>query len=130
MSNTSDSTPPQVEYDRGLIADMLDALITFGDKLAGFTYRSINDQIALLRAADDRDAAGVHTAKQEPPVVDEVVAWAVDRDGDRTFPRIYATEAEADHMVFNVTVNPPAKKRPVIGYEAVKAALTAALKPF
>lgn len=30
-------------------------------------------------------------------------------------------------MVFNVTVNPPAKKRPVIGYEAVKAALTAAL---
>lgn len=56
------NTPPQVEYDRELLADMLDVLITFGDKLAGFTYRSINDQIALLRAADDRDAAGVHTA--------------------------------------------------------------------
>ena len=62
-----------------------------------------------------------------PPVVGEVVAWAVDRAQDQSFPRIFATEVEADRMVACVTINPPATKRAVIGYEAVKAALTAAL---
>ena len=64
---------------------------------------------------------------QQAQVMGEVVAWAVDRDQDPTFPRIFLTEAQADNMVNHVTITPPATKRPVIGYAAMKAALESAL---
>ena len=51
----------QVEYDRELIAKMLDEL----EPVVGLQYirDSVAHQAALLRAADNRDAAGVHTAQ-------------------------------------------------------------------
>ena len=70
---------------------------------------------------EQREAIG------DEKVVGEVVAWAVDRDQDPTFPRIFLTEAQADNMVNHVTITPPATKRPVIGYAAMKAALESAL---
>lgn len=41
---------------------------------------------------------------------DNVFAWAVERDTDPTFPRLYMIEDEADAMVEYVNVNPPARK--------------------
>lgn len=60
------ATPPspiagsgQVEYDRELIADMLDGLIS---EINAWENAAIRQQIELLREADNRDAAGAHTA--------------------------------------------------------------------
>ena len=49
----------QVEYDRELIAKMLDEL----EPVVGLQYirESVANQARLLRAADNRDAAGVRT---------------------------------------------------------------------
>ena len=51
----------QVEYDRELIAKMLDEL----EPVVGLQYirESVANQARLLRAAADREAAGVHTGR-------------------------------------------------------------------
>jgi hypothetical protein len=53
-----------VEYDRELIASMLDSVLAAGEfgHSTGYTRHSMNQQAELLRDADNRDAAGVHTA--------------------------------------------------------------------
>ena len=53
----------QVEYDRELIAKMLDEL----EPVVGLQHirDSVAHQAALLRAADNRDAAGVRTVKRD-----------------------------------------------------------------
>lgn len=56
------------EYDRELIAEMLDDL-TAGTQTK-YTLTAIAEQTRLLREADNRDAAGVHTAKREDGVPD------------------------------------------------------------
>lgn len=60
--------PKPVEYDRELIAEMLDAYVKHNWCRLDLEHleSSIEEQARLLRAADERDAAGVHTAKAEP----------------------------------------------------------------
>ena len=55
----------QVEYDRELIAKMLDEL----EPVVGLQHirESVAEQARLLRAADNRDAAGVHTVHDAAP---------------------------------------------------------------
>ena len=56
----------QVEYDRELIAKMLDESADVADCEIGFySADTLREQAALLRAADNRDAAGVHTGRAE-----------------------------------------------------------------
>jgi hypothetical protein len=67
---------PSRDYDRELIADMLNqyaASLTSGD-LDGaghFSPASIHEQAVLLLAAEDADAAGVHTAHGSPNTQEE-----------------------------------------------------------
>lgn len=44
----------------------------------------------------------------------QAVAWAVTREGDSTFPRLYTREADADDMVNYVTLPPRPVKRPLV----------------
>lgn len=54
----------QVEYDRDLIAKMLDESADVADCEIGFySAGTLREQAALLRAAANRDAAGVHTGR-------------------------------------------------------------------
>lgn len=53
-------------YDRELIARMLEAFADWGALGGGFKPEAAMEQARLLRAADNRDAAGVHTARREP----------------------------------------------------------------
>ena len=55
----------QVEYDRELIAKMLDQMLMHEG--SEFSESAIDAQIQLLRAADSRDAAGVHTVHAAAP---------------------------------------------------------------
>lgn len=52
------------EYDRDLIADMLDGL---SSDTCAWSAEAIREQARLLREADNRDAACVHTAKRDAP---------------------------------------------------------------
>ena len=70
LDEVARSTPPppadpakasEPEYDRSLIADMLTAYHSGADDL--YTIGAIMEQIRLLRAADNADAAKVRTAK-------------------------------------------------------------------
>ena len=58
----------QVEYDRELIAKMLDESADVADCEIGFySADTLREQAALLRAAADRDAAGVRTVHAAAP---------------------------------------------------------------
>ena len=58
----------QVEYDRELIAKMLDESADVADCEIGFySADTLREQAALLRAADSRVAAGVHTVHDAAP---------------------------------------------------------------
>lgn len=55
--------PAAVEYDRALIADMLKSGVDGGMK---YSLEAIAEQVRLLEAADNADAAGVRTVRREP----------------------------------------------------------------
>jgi len=54
------------EYDRELIAEMLTDERSM--PVSSYSREAINEQVSLLRAADNRDAEGVHTARREVSV--------------------------------------------------------------
>jgi hypothetical protein len=72
------------EYDCELVADMLEGLVYddgYGMKSRGpYTVEAIAEQARLLREADNRDAAGVHTAlaASRPPEAAAAVGEATD----------------------------------------------------
>jgi len=72
----------QPAYDRALVADMLDDIAERFGK--GFSDKSYREQARLLRAADNADAAGVHTARREPD--DLTVAYMLGRHDGRKEP--------------------------------------------
>jgi hypothetical protein len=61
--------PPPVEYNRELIAEILEEYARH--RLCDMDLEHLETdalvQAGLLREADERDAAGVHTAKREEP---------------------------------------------------------------
>lgn len=64
---TRSPAPVGVEYDRELIAKMLeDAALSYDMGAGIFNPDSIREQIRLLCEADNRDAAGVRTASRDP----------------------------------------------------------------
>lgn len=57
------------EYDRELIADMLDDMCAkVPNSDTKYSHWSIQEMARLLRAADNRDAEGVHTARRDVSV--------------------------------------------------------------
>ncbi len=59
---TPQPEPKPVEYDRVLIADMLHDAPIIGGK---YSREAIAEQVRLLRAADNAEAAGVRTVRRE-----------------------------------------------------------------
>lgn len=96
------------DYDRELIAEMLDEYAAFRSADLRHTRAAIAEQVNALLPADNTDAAGVHTATQPPAVGVDVSDEMVER----------ACDAWDKHL----------PDEPICHNGAMRAALTAALR--
>jgi len=66
-ANPASATEPA--YDRDLISEMLSDYAAHRGSGIAYSTAAIQEQFDLLRAADNRDAAGVRTVKREAPLI-------------------------------------------------------------
>lgn len=119
----------QVEYDRELIAKMLDESADVADCEIGFySADTLREQASLLRAADDRDAAGVHTAMTAPDdtEVQYLASLADDPKLDGWRPE-QAAPGDAEEVARRLDDYLSGEFDIRIGKQAAHAAITAAL---